>query len=284
MNLNEVRKVVSSIKASLFRNSNSFSIGMLKSHFKGTGLQFKEHQIYTHGDDVRFIDWKLLAKTNTPYIKTFDEERNVEIVVVLDASPTMFNGYKNVSKLQSAIEICCLLYLLAEETKDFIHVLIMGKDVRYVPQKNGDAGIVTLISHLEREGILTENGHINLSYYDLDNLEDNNHKQKYNNVMKHVGKRREIVILSDLNELMDLDELKKLIYRKHVHCFRITSPLDHHDKLPFKVLTRDLHEKNKSLENVYSFGHRDLEAILGNQVKTLRVEDRYLDEFVKEML
>ena len=48
---------------------------------------FKEHQIYSHGDDVRFIDWKLLAKSQTPYIKTFEEERNVEISIILDATP-----------------------------------------------------------------------------------------------------------------------------------------------------------------------------------------------------
>lgn len=61
MDTSEVRKIVSNIKGSLFRNANSFSIGMLKSHFKGTGLKFKEHQVYSHGDDVRFIDWKMLA-------------------------------------------------------------------------------------------------------------------------------------------------------------------------------------------------------------------------------
>lgn len=284
MDLKEVKKVVSAIKASLFKNSNSYSIGMLKSHFKGTGLQFKEHQVYTHGDDVRFIDWKLLAKTNTPYIKTFDEERNVEIVVVLDASPSMFNGYNNISKLQSAIEICCLLYLLAEETKDFIHVLILGKEVHYIPQKNGDAGIVTLISELGRHGILQKTGKINLKYYDYDNYEENSERESYNNLMKHVGRRREIVILSDLNKFLDMNELRKLVYRKHVHCFRITSPLDYKEKQPFMLLTKDLKRGTKKMAQVFSKGNRELESVLGNQVKTLRLEDRYLEEFVKEML
>lgn len=88
---------------------------MLKTNIKGTGLQFKEHQVYNFGDDIRFIDWKILAKTSHPYVKTFNEERNVEIVVVIDASTTMMTGYNGVSKLQAAIEICCLLYLLAKK-------------------------------------------------------------------------------------------------------------------------------------------------------------------------
>ena len=86
MNIIEVRKIVGQIKTQLFKQSNSFSIGMLKSHFRGSGLQFKEHRQYTHGDDVRFIDWKILAKTGEPFIKTFEEERNVQIAVVIDAA------------------------------------------------------------------------------------------------------------------------------------------------------------------------------------------------------
>ena len=54
MNIEAVEKAVSNVQNNLFKNSNSFSIGMLKSHFKGMGLKFKEHQVYVHGDDVRF--------------------------------------------------------------------------------------------------------------------------------------------------------------------------------------------------------------------------------------
>ncbi len=107
MDIHAVRRAVSKIKGGLFKNSNSQAIGMLKSHFKGTGLQFKEHQVYMPGDEVRFIDWKMLAKTAHPYVKTFEEERNVEIVVAIDASPSMLYGHKGISKLQAAIEICC---------------------------------------------------------------------------------------------------------------------------------------------------------------------------------
>ena len=123
MNIKEVHKAVSKIKASLFKNSNSYSIGMLKSHFRGSGLQFKEHQLYDHGDDIRFIDWKLLAKTGIPYIKTFEEERNVDIVVIIDASMSMFTGFENISKLQASIEICCLLFFYLQEKPRIISTL-----------------------------------------------------------------------------------------------------------------------------------------------------------------
>ena len=162
MNFVGIRKAVGRIKGQLFKNSNSFSIGMLKSHFRGTGLKFKEHQVYTHGDDVRFIDWKLFAKTGQPYIKTFEEERNVEIVEVIDAGPSMLNGEDGISKLQASIEICCLLYILAKETGDYIHTLILTDEVINIPKLAGDEGIVRLIATLEDKNILDTNGKVNI--------------------------------------------------------------------------------------------------------------------------
>ena len=146
MDIEAVKRTVLRIKTQLFKNSNTYSIGMLKSHFRGSGLQFKEHQIYCAGDDVRFIDWKIVAKTGVPYIKTFDEERNVEIVVMIDASSTMLSGFNGVSKLQASIEICCLLYLLAKETGDFVHAIIVSDGIINIRKLAGYEGVVNLIS------------------------------------------------------------------------------------------------------------------------------------------
>ncbi|MEI8348445.1 MAG: DUF58 domain-containing protein, partial [Pseudomonadota bacterium] len=164
MDIQTVRKTVARIKSNLFKNSNSYSIGMLKSHFRGTGLQFRDHQIYVPGDDVKFIDWKMLAKTQTPYIKTFEEERNVEIAVVIDASTTMFSGNEGLSKLEAAIEVCCLLYLLAKETGDFVHGIVIADEIITIPKKSGEQGIIHLVSALQRKKILNDDGDINTNY------------------------------------------------------------------------------------------------------------------------
>ena len=84
MNLVEIEKVVGKLQNQLFKKANHYSVGAFKSHFRGAGLQFREHQIYNPGDDVRFIDWKLSAKSvGKTYVKTFEEDRNVEVVVVI---------------------------------------------------------------------------------------------------------------------------------------------------------------------------------------------------------
>ena len=113
----------------------------------------KDHRPYEQGDEIRFIDWKLLAKTSDPYVKTFEEERNVEITVMIDAFPTMYAGAKGVSKLQAGIEICCLLYLISKESRDFIHAVVFGDKVIDIPKDTGDRGISLFISILQREGI-----------------------------------------------------------------------------------------------------------------------------------
>jgi len=255
---------------------------MLKSHFKGSGLQFKEHQVYNYGDDIRFIDWRRLAKTSEPYIKTFEEERNVEIAIVLDASPSMFMGHEGVSKLQAAIEICCLLYLLAEETDDKVHVIIISSGETNIPMMSGEKGISALISQLELLNIIGPDGNVRImpdSSYELTN------KEKMNSIMKHLGFKREIVILSDLVELFDASDLRRLVYRRHVHCFQILCPLDEAEKLPFAPYGFDsLKTRKGAYKGLNLDGMKEMENILGPKLKRLRVQERYLEEFIKEML
>lgn len=279
MKINEVRKIVGKLKANLFKRANSFSIGMLKTQFKGTGLQFKEHQIYSFGDDVRFIDWKILAKTNHPYIKTFEEERNIEIVVVLDAGATMYQGAKGVSKLQASIEICCLLYLLAESTNDYIHTLIVTDKVTNVPKAKGELGLSRLIAALEDLNILNSLGKVNL---DFNMNETVRSEEKYLAIMKHLNKKREVVVLSDFHDFLEPEPLKKLLYRANVHIFQLLSPLDEAKKIPFYIFSTSAFGGSGGFGK-YNLGGRNQKIDLLKKVKKIKVHEPYLEAFVKEM-
>jgi uncharacterized protein (DUF58 family) len=281
MNINEVRKAVGKLKANLFKNANSFSIGMLKTNFKGTGLQFKEHQVYTFGDDVRFIDWKILAKTSNPYIKTFNEERNVEIVVVIDASATMLMGYNGISKLQASIEICCLLYLLAKETNDKVHTIIVTDQIINVPKKSGDEGITYLISTLEKYNILDEHGKVNTG---RTINEDVDMTQKYISIMKHLNRKREIVLLSDFNDFIELGTLKKILFRSNVHCFQVLSPIDEAEKMPYSIFASSKSNEKSTLGKYNLAGNKELLSEFGKKMHKLKVAENYLDNFIKEMM
>ncbi|MCT4642553.1 MAG: DUF58 domain-containing protein [Bacteriovoracaceae bacterium] len=273
MNLKEIERVVAGIQTHLFRNSNSFSIGMLKSNFKGAGLQFKEHQVYTPGDDVRFIDWKLSAKSSNTYVKTFEEERNIEIIPFLDITNTMFMGYKGVSKLQAAIEIVCLLYLLAEKTKDKIKPIIYTGKSQILPPQAGKEGITFFISILEKKNILLDSGKVNLEY-SLD-VKDS----KREGLLKSlVARGKEVVYLSDFSDFDNIELINKLLYRRNMHCFKVMSPIDNMKKMPYSIFT-NINNKNITVRANTS-GEKELKG----RFKKLDVSQRYLETFIREML
>ena len=281
MNIEEIQKIVSKIKTNLFKNSSFYAVGMLKSHFKGSGLRFKEHQVYVHGDDVRFIDWKVLAKTSAPYIKIFEEDRNAEIIVVIDASPTMLTGYNNTSKLQAAFEICCLLYLLSKETGDRVHAIVIADEIFDILPGSGEKGITNFISVLYSKGILDQDGKVNILYeYNQEVAE----KIKMSAIMKHLKKKREAVILSDFNEFVGIDLLEKILYRSNVHAFKLESPLDRANRLPWSLYSR---KKSNSKEGLYVKTDSNFKGKVvkntGKRLKILKVEERYLENFVKNI-
>lgn len=277
MNISEVRKIVGGIKEQLFKNSNSYSIGMLKSHFRGTGLQFKEHQVYGHGDDIRFLDWKLLAKSQTPYIKTFEEERNVDITVVIDAGPSMMIGHQDTSKLQAAIEICCLLFLLAGETNDYVSVILVTDKIVRVRRSSGERGIVAFISELERADLIDENGKVKRNF---NRAIHNNNLEVFSEIMKFLSRKRELVILSDFIDFLDSSLLKKLSANRHVHGFQIIAPIDEKDKVPYRLFST-----NGSRLGTYEISGAGKKTIVPlKRFKKLKVHKRYLETFVKEML
>ncbi len=275
MNISEVRKVVGTIKTSLFKSSNSYSTGMLKSNFRGSGLQFKEHRIYNHGDDTRFIDWKILAKTSTPFIKLFEEERNLEIVVLIDASPSMLYGYKDISKLQASIELCCLLYLLAEETNDYIHTFIISDEIISLPKSSGEEGVIRLISSLKEQDIIDGKGNINV----LREFKNNVTNSDIKSLMMRYAKSKEIVVFSDFNGVISCEDIPKI---KNVHLFRILSPLDEFNRWPYLVDYIDQSSSKKGIG--YIFNKNENTKFLQKRIRNIRVDNKYLHQFIKEMI
>lgn len=275
MNLKEIKKIVGGLQRHLFKNSNSFSVGMLKSHFKGAGLQFKEHQVYAVGDDVRFIDWKLSAKTNNTFVKTFEEERNIEIVVFVDFTESLLIGANEVSKLQAIIEITCLLYLLAEKSKDRVRTVIVSDDIQILPPSSGNEGLSLFISRLEKNELISKEGKVNFMRRRKNIVDD---KKKFALLKSYVARNKEVVLLSDLSELHNEKELNKLTYKRNLHTFQVLSPLDIEGKKQFSVLA---HRKNKT----YSSSAKKGEVLkLKGKLKRLDVGKRYLEDFIHEML
>lgn len=280
MNLKEIERVVGMIQAHIFKNSNAYASGMLKSHFKGSGLQFREHQVYVPGDDVRFIDWKLSAKSQNTYIKTFEEERNLEIVVFFDLSRTLFYGYKDVSKLQAMIEIVGLLYLLAGQTHDLIRVVIWGEKTINLPPKKGKEGLTIFISFLERLGLLDENGRVIIKQEQQLNYQSE--ESKIAQIKSFLARRKEVIYLGDLSLMKNKTVWGKIIDKKNMHCFRVTSPVDKNTDMPFMMKVKNPLTGKSMVRDIK--GKLDEPFFVKERFKEIGVEERYLERFVKELV
>lgn len=280
MNLREIERVVGMIQSHIFRNSNAYSTGMLKSHFRGSGLQFREHQVYVPGDDVRFIDWKLSAKTDNVYVKTFEEERNVEIVVFLDLSPTLLYGYKEVSKLQAMIEIVALLYVLAGQTHDLIRVNLWTDKTINLPPKKGQEGLTLFISVLEKLKLIDENGKVIITQ--SKNVNTQTEESKIAQMKAFLARRKEVIYLGDLSLVKSKPVWEKILDKKNMHCFRIYSPIDKNTNLPFLFKTRNP-SNNKSLVTDLK-GQESAPMFVKERFKEIGVHERYLEKFVRELV
>lgn len=280
MNLKEIERVVATIQSHIFRNSNAYSMGMLKSHFRGSGLQFREHQIYVPGDDVRFIDWKLSARSPNVYIKTFEEERNVEIVIFVDLSHTLLYGVDGKSKLEAIVEITALLYLLAGETHDLVRVVIWGNQTLNLPPKKGKEGLTIFIASLERLGLLDSSGKVVLQQPKVINALKES--EKVAQVKSFLARRKEVIYLGDLSLIEDKEIWNKLLDKKNMHCFRIYSPVDKNIDLPFLVKARNPRSGKGATAELRARDNAPL--FVKERYKEIGVQERYLEKFVKELV
>src|SRR3954468_11960960 len=105
----DVLKKLRKIEIHTARLANDQLAGNYHSVFKGSGLAFDEVRMYQPGDDVRFIDWNVTARTNMPHVKVFREEREMTVMLVVDMSPSQRFGTRGMTKSDLVAEITALI-------------------------------------------------------------------------------------------------------------------------------------------------------------------------------
>lgn len=123
--------------------------GEYHSVFKGQGMEFAEVREYQYGDDIRTIDWNVTARYNHPYVKVLEEERELNVMLMVDASRSgAFGSYKKF-KSEIAAEICALLAFSAIKNNDKVGLLIFTDDVeKYIPPRKGRSHVLRVIREL----------------------------------------------------------------------------------------------------------------------------------------
>lgn len=128
---------------------NDVFSGEYHSVFKGRGMEFSEVREYQYGDDVRDIDWNVTARYNHPYVKVYDEERELNVMLVVDASRSGAFGSSEKFKGEIAIEICALMAFSAIKNNDKVGLLIFTNSIeKYIPPRKGKSHVLRVIREL----------------------------------------------------------------------------------------------------------------------------------------
>ncbi|WP_299776720.1 DUF58 domain-containing protein [uncultured Formosa sp.] len=149
MDTKELLKKVRKIEIKTRRLSNHIFGGEYHSTFKGRGMTFSEVRQYQFGDDVRNIDWNVTARYNEPYIKVFEEERELTMMLMVDVSGSEMFGTEQQFKNEVVTEIAATLAFSATQNNDKIGLILFSDTVElYIPPKKSRSHVLRIIREL----------------------------------------------------------------------------------------------------------------------------------------
>lgn len=149
MDTKELLKKVRKIEIKTRRLSDHVFGGEYHSTFKGRGMTFSEVRQYQFGDDVRNIDWNVTARYNEPYVKVFEEERELTMMLVADISGSEWFGTRNQFKNEIITEVAATLAFSALQNNDKIGLILFSDEIElFIPPKKGKSHVLLIIREL----------------------------------------------------------------------------------------------------------------------------------------
>lgn len=158
MDIEELMNKVHLLEIRAKRLSWESFCGEYETSFKGQGLDFEDFREYQHGDEIRFIDWNVTAKTRTPHVRTFREEREMSVLIAVDVSGSSAYTSGDQMKRELAAEIAAVLAFSARQNGDKVGLLLFTDETEfYLPPKKGSKHVLRLIREIlayepKREG------------------------------------------------------------------------------------------------------------------------------------
>ncbi len=201
MEASELIKKVRKIEIKTRGLSNNIFAGEYHTVFKGRGMAFSEVREYLYGDDIRDIDWNVTARMNKPYVKIYEEERELTVMLLVDISSSLDFGTRCRTKRDTVTEIAATLAFAAIQNNDKVGlVLFSDKIEKFIPPKKGKKHILYIIRELL--SFLPESSNTDITV-PLEFL---------NNAVK---KRCTAFVLSDFIDYKDFKNALTISNRKH---------------------------------------------------------------------
>ena len=149
MDANELLKKVRKIEIKTKGLSQNIFAGEYHSAFKGRGMTFSEVREYQYGDDIRDIDWNVTARHNKPYIKVYEEERELTVMLLVDVSGSRRFGAVGIEKREMIAEIAATIAFSAIQNNDKIGIIFFSNKIeKFIPPKKGKKHILFIIREL----------------------------------------------------------------------------------------------------------------------------------------
>ena len=202
METSELLKRVRKIEIKTRGLSNQIFSGEYHSAFKGRGMAFSEVREYMPGDPIRSIDWNVTARLNHPYVKVFEEEREITMMLIVDFSASENFGSKSMLKREMITEVAAVLAFSAVQNNDKIGVILFSDKIeKYIPPKKGKSHILRIIREL----------------IDFEPTGTGTNIKEALGFFNNVTKKRSIAFL--ISDMLDSDYEKPLRIAKRKHDF-----------------------------------------------------------------
>ena len=145
----EILKKVRLIEIKTRHIVNNLFGGEYHSAFKGMGMEFAEVREYTPGDDIRAIDWNVTARTGKPFIKKYDEERELTVMLIIDVSASGYFGTGESLKSDIMIELASILSFSAIKNNDKVGLLLFSDRIEeFIPPNKGNSHVLRVIREM----------------------------------------------------------------------------------------------------------------------------------------
>ena len=217
MDTKEILQKVRKIEIKTRRLSDHIFSGEYHTSFKGRGMTFSEVRQYQFGDDVRSIDWNVTARYREPYVKVFEEERELTMMLMVDVSGSALFGTSKQFKNEIVAEIAATMAFSATVNNDKIGLMLFSDQIElFIPPKKGKSHVLRIIRELVE--FTPKSNKTNLSQA----------LQFLSRVMK---KKAIVFLISDFMTNDDYDKTLKIAARKHdLTAIRVYDPRE--EKLP----------------------------------------------------
>ena len=211
METSELLKRVRKIEIKTRGLSSNIFAGEYHSAFKGRGMTFSEVREYQYGDDIRNIDWNVTARHNRPYVKVFEEERELTVMLMIDVSASRNFGTISKLKKNQITEIAAVLAFSAIQNNDKIGVIFFSDKIeKFIPPKKGRTHILHIIREL-------------IDFYPEDKQTDIEQALEY--MTNSIKKRCTCFVISDFIDEHDFAHALAIANRKHdVVALRVYDP------------------------------------------------------------